>query len=262
VRSGRPRARLLRFEKRAAGDAPQDGALPETPPWSGAPVGRSRARGLGVALVLALLIHAAGFFALRWGPLALPAREMFVRIVHVAADRSGAREAPPPPAPRVEPARPAPARRIVAPAPARESVPAPKRPPAPVEAEAATTAPSAPTAPSGDGARETPVASENAPGASAAISAHPRYKNNPEPEYPAAARRRGQQGTVLLTVRVDMFGRPESVAIATSSGFSALDAAAIAAVQHWEFEPGRLAGVPVPSQVEVPIRFQLDAGSD
>lgn len=98
----------------------------------------------------------------------------------------------------------------------------------------------------------------SAPPAATASSARPRYKNNPEPVYPVVARRRGQQGSVLLSVRVDAAGRPETVAIKTSSGFAALDEAAVAAVKRWEFEPGRLAGEPVPSQVEVPIRFELD----
>ena len=63
---------------------------------------------------------------------------------------------------------------------------------------------------------------------------------------------------MLLSVRVDAAGRPETVEIQVSSGFAALDDAAVAAVKRWEFEPGRLGGEPVPSRVEVPIQFQLD----
>ena len=61
-----------------------------------------------------------------------------------------------------------------------------------------------------------------------------------------------------LSVRVDAAGRPERVEIQVSSGFAALDAAAVEAVQGWEFEPGRLGGEAVPSRVEVPIQFRLD----
>jgi protein TonB len=62
---------------------------------------------------------------------------------------------------------------------------------------------------------------------------------------------------VLLVVRVDPSGVPESVEIRTSSGIAALDAAAVAAVKAWEFEPGRLDGRAVSSEVEVPIEFRL-----
>jgi protein TonB len=102
------------------------------------------------------------------------------------------------------------------------------------------------------------VASAVAPLVREAVAARPRYKVNPEPPYPVVARRRQQEGVVLLSVRVDAAGRPEAVTVQSSSGFSALDAAAVAAVKNREFEPGRLGGEPVPSQVEVPIRFELD----
>jgi protein TonB len=95
------------------------------------------------------------------------------------------------------------------------------------------------------------------PSARGLVTARPRYKRSPQPAYPLEARRRRQQGTVLLAVQVDATGRPESVAVATSSGFAALDAAAVAAVKGWEFEPARRDGEAVDSRVEVPIRFEL-----
>jgi protein TonB len=100
-------------------------------------------------------------------------------------------------------------------------------------------------------------ASASAPIAREPSIARPRYKRNPEPAYPALARRRRQEGVVLLAVLVDAAGRPESVEVQTSSGFDSLDAAAVAAVKDWEFEPGRRDGEPVASRVEVPIQFQL-----
>jgi protein TonB len=63
---------------------------------------------------------------------------------------------------------------------------------------------------------------------------------------------------VLLSVRLDASGRPAAVEVRTSSGVPALDAAAVAAVRGWEFEPGWVDGEPVESQVEVPIHFELD----
>jgi protein TonB len=63
---------------------------------------------------------------------------------------------------------------------------------------------------------------------------------------------------VLLSVQVDATGAPERVEVQESSGFAVLDAAALAAVERWRFEPGTMDGVPVPTRVEVPIRFELE----
>jgi protein TonB len=98
--------------------------------------------------------------------------------------------------------------------------------------------------------------SSRAPG-EALIQARPRYRVNPPPTYPAAARRRKQEGTVLLAARVSERGRVNDVWIKESSGSEALDDAALRAVQRWEFEPARLGAVNLDSVVEVPVRFQL-----
>lgn len=88
--------------------------------------------------------------------------------------------------------------------------------------------------------------------------ARPRYRSNPEPVYPALARRRGWQGTVLLDVSVAVDGRVNGVAIHTSSGYTLLDRAALAAVRKWRFIPGEKNGRPVAMTVQVPVRFNLD----
>jgi len=90
------------------------------------------------------------------------------------------------------------------------------------------------------------------------ISAHPDYRKNPEPEYPLAARRRGQQGTVVMSVTVNPAGRAVAVALKESSGFELLDQAALRAVAGYDFEPARVGGRAVESQIEVPVRFQLN----
>ena len=77
------------------------------------------------------------------------------------------------------------------------------------------------------------------------------------PAYPESARRRGQQGRVLLRVEVAADGQPVSVAVATSSGVASLDSAALSAVQRWRFVPATRGGQPVPAVAEVPVRFQL-----
>ncbi len=88
-------------------------------------------------------------------------------------------------------------------------------------------------------------------------AASPRAHDNAKPVYPELARRRGQEGTVLLAVSVDAAGRPLSVAVAQSSGHQLLDDAARRAVEKWAFNPARQGGVAVPGQVRVPVDFRL-----
>jgi len=77
------------------------------------------------------------------------------------------------------------------------------------------------------------------------------------PVYPEAARRRGQQGRVLLQVDVSAHGAPIEVSVAQSSGFASLDDAALRAVQQWRFVPATRGGTPIPAVAEVPVRFRL-----
>ena len=88
--------------------------------------------------------------------------------------------------------------------------------------------------------------------------AHADYASNPPPIYPAVARRREQQGTVTVKVLVGADGSVERAEIADSSGFDALDDAALDTVRsRWRFVPARHAGLAVESWVLVPIRFAL-----
>jgi protein TonB len=89
------------------------------------------------------------------------------------------------------------------------------------------------------------------------VRASPNYLRNPPPAYPAESKRAGEEGVVLLAVHVDQQGRPASVRVRRSSGFSRLDRAAVTAVHRWRFKPAKVAGMPVASEVEVPVRFQL-----
>lgn len=82
--------------------------------------------------------------------------------------------------------------------------------------------------------------------------------NNPAPAYPASSRRLGEEGRVLLRVRVNRDGQAENVEIDTSSGFARLDQAAVTAVRQWRFAPARQGDVPVAAWARVPIRFRLD----
>ena len=85
----------------------------------------------------------------------------------------------------------------------------------------------------------------------------PLYKVNPPPEYPRTARRRGLQGTVMLSVLVNESGQVENIWVFTSSGYRLLDNAALKAVRNWLFEPGKIGERNAEMWVKVPVRFEL-----
>jgi TonB family protein len=90
--------------------------------------------------------------------------------------------------------------------------------------------------------------------------ARPNYGINPKPPYPKSARRRGQEGTVLLRVLVLEDGKVGEIELAGPSGYTVLDESALKAVKKWIFIPGKNGGEDISSWVEVPIKFQLDSG--
>ena len=81
---------------------------------------------------------------------------------------------------------------------------------------------------------------------------------NPKPFYPAAARRRGMEGTVLLQVEVNERGKVSFIELKKSSGYRLLDNAAISTVKQWQFIPAKDDNRVVVSRVEVPVRFKLE----
>jgi len=83
------------------------------------------------------------------------------------------------------------------------------------------------------------------------------YLHNPAPEYPLMARKRHERGTVMLRVEVSAQGAALQVLIDHTSGWPALDDAALRAVRHWRFEPARQGSSPVAAWVLVPIEFDL-----
>ena len=85
----------------------------------------------------------------------------------------------------------------------------------------------------------------------------PLYKVNPAPRYPRMARKRGYQGTVLLSVYVTKEGKVDDLWLFESSGYKILDNEAINAVKDWIFEPGRRGDEAVGMWVEVPVKFEI-----
>jgi protein TonB len=71
--------------------------------------------------------------------------------------------------------------------------------------------------------------------------------------YPTASRARGEQGTALLLAQVRQGGPASEIKLEQSSGFSRLDAAALAAARSWQFNAPKS-----PTWVRLPVRFALN----
>lgn len=112
----------------------------------------------------------------------------------------------------------------------------------------------------GDGGREKEIAAGARRADNAATS--PTYVGlglgNPKPHYPYGARRRGEQGQVILRVRVSPEGAVEALWVHRGSGHAQLDAEAVRTVRRWRFVPARRRGTAVAGMVDVPITFRLD----
>jgi len=88
--------------------------------------------------------------------------------------------------------------------------------------------------------------------------AMPKYKENPPPQYPRMAKRRGYEGRTVLEVEVFENGKVGDIVVAESSGFKILDEAAQDSVKEWSFVPGTRNGENIRQRVMVPVRFDLN----
>ena len=90
------------------------------------------------------------------------------------------------------------------------------------------------------------------------FSTQPQFAQAPPPPvYPSQARRRNQQGVVLVEVRLGARGEQRERRLLRSSGVSSLDQAALTAVAAWRFLAEVRDGQAVPSRVHIPIQFTL-----
>ncbi|TAJ91326.1 MAG: energy transducer TonB [Reyranella sp.] len=86
----------------------------------------------------------------------------------------------------------------------------------------------------------------------------PRYRIPPTPAvYPPRSIELGQQGEVMVRVRLDPDGTAAEIMVWRSSSFPLLDRAALTAVRGWHFLPALRDGRPVAAWVEIPVRFHL-----
>ena len=91
----------------------------------------------------------------------------------------------------------------------------------------------------------------------AKLDAPPRPKRNIKPDYPKGARQRGEQGDVILEIRVNAEGTVDDVKVSTSSGFAELDEAAVRAARAAKFSPARSGRDPVASTARLKLQFKL-----
>ncbi len=85
----------------------------------------------------------------------------------------------------------------------------------------------------------------------------PSFVSRVEPDYPIQARRLHQQGAVVLGLYINEFGSLDKIEIVKSSGYPALDAAAVAAMRESHFRSAYNDKTPEPSHAEIAITFQL-----
>ena len=206
------------------------------------PVERLLTWGLAI-LVHVLLLYAVLYVSVKNNLIQLPPN-ISARLLPLAEEK------------KVEPPKPLP--------PPPKPVPQVRRPqvqPQPVLAVASTanTTSSFVVAPQPPAPPPQPVAAAPAPPAPlVAARFDADYLHNPKPVYPPLSRRQGEEGKVLLKVRVSAKGDALDVAISKSSGFPRLDSAAIDAVSHWRFVPAKRGDETVDSSVIVPITFALE----
>lgn len=81
-------------------------------------------------------------------------------------------------------------------------------------------------------------------------------------QYPPALFDQKVEGDVVLRLFVDSTGhlRPESTKVAESSGYPALDSAAVAGAAQLHFAPARRRGLPVSTGFLQPIEFRHPQG--
>ncbi|MGE0556754.1 MAG: energy transducer TonB [Burkholderiales bacterium] len=217
---------------------------------------------LAWCLAASLVLHAVVFWGLPgWQSDAAispaPVLEVVMVTQAAVADPTPLRE-PPPRIQRRTEQRPRPVLREPAPQPVPQPVPAPVAAPDP-EPAISVGNPAEPQPPAAAVVTK-PAATIAAVPATASLPLfNAAYLRNPAPVYPAAARRNGDEGTVMLKVLVSPEGAPLRVELDQSSGSGSLDDAALAAVKSWRFVPARRGAQNVEGWVRVPVVFRLES---
>ncbi len=90
------------------------------------------------------------------------------------------------------------------------------------------------------------------------VSAIPLYHLINKPIYPERSRDLGEEGTVIITIKVSKKGNVIKAYISKTSGYTLLDGSALLSVKsQWHFRPARQKGKSVESWIRVPIKFSI-----
>jgi protein TonB len=76
------------------------------------------------------------------------------------------------------------------------------------------------------------------------------------PSYPASAKQINLQGEITVQATIDAAGKVTDAKAV--SGPPLLQQAAMDAVRRWKYEPATLDGKPVPMQIVVKVKFNLN----
>ena len=131
------------------------------------------------------------------------------------------------------------ARHVALPVQIAQAAPAEQQADAP---SSVTEAPAAPTA--APAAHEAAREDENVPIYAPERIVDAQVRVAAQPDFPDGARERGEHGTSIVLVTIDPKGNVVSAAVAASSGFPALDRAAIAAARASQFVAPKINGRP------------------
>lgn len=85
----------------------------------------------------------------------------------------------------------------------------------------------------------------------------PEAKETIVPKYPRGARKRGEEGEVIVKLEIDIAGVVKSAVVIGSSGFAELDVAALNAALGAKFKPALAEGAPIPSILDLKFVFKL-----
>jgi len=91
----------------------------------------------------------------------------------------------------------------------------------------------------------------------AKVDAPPKPHRAIKPDYPKGARQRGEQGDVVLEIRVNDVGTVDRVEVVSSCGFSELDEAAVRAAKAARFTPAKSGRRSVASTARLTLTFRL-----
>lgn len=107
---------------------------------------------------------------------------------------------------------------------------------------------------SGSRNSDSPVNSADGP---QGVRDQPTVLSEIRPRYPFRARAGGQEGAVTVRVRVSAEGRMESAEVVRTSGFTALDEAAIGAINRARFAPAERGERRVAGEIDLTFEFRL-----